>query len=85
VWLLAERDERRVVVAWGATGCGGSAGGVTCPGFSKGCTCPVCQALYISRYANSETYAFAPGQHAQLAGEMVDLIAEAERILEEEA
>jgi hypothetical protein len=58
---------------------------VPCPGYPRGCTCSFCQATYIRRHANSETYAYAPGQHAQHAGEMADLIDEAERILEDES
>jgi hypothetical protein len=57
---------------------------VPCPGYAHGCTCMFCQATYIRRHANSETYAYAPGQHAQYAGQVVDLIDEAERILEDE-
>jgi hypothetical protein len=53
---------------------------VPCPGFPLGCTCRRCQAHYIRTHANSETYHYAPGQHALHAGQVADLIDEAERI-----
>jgi hypothetical protein len=34
---------------------------VPCPGYPRGCTCHHCQTHYIRCHANSETYAFTPG------------------------
>lgn len=56
-----------------------------CPRFLLGCTCPLCQATYIRTHAHSETYMYAPGQHAEHAGQVADLIDEAQRILEDES
>ena len=55
-----------------------------CPRLLLGCTCPLCQATDIrSGFPNWRAY--APGQHAQHAAMVADLIDEAQRILEDNA